>query len=279
MTARRGVWGWFFISAIFVLLSAGVPSAQTPVGPSVQAEVSKPAQLSPGKVSPSSASDPAFSISLGGKQTGWVSASLQVLMLMTVLSLAPSLLIMVTSFTRIIVVFAFLRQGLGTLQSPPNQVLIGLALFLTFMIMSPVWLEVNAKAIQPLSEKKITQEQAIERGLSPIREFMLKQVREKDLALFVDIARIDPPESPKSVPTYVLIPAFMISELRIAFQIGFLVYLPFLIIDIVVASILMSMGMIMLPPVMISLPFKLILFVLADGWNLMVGSLVRSFVP
>lgn len=221
---------------------------------------------------------PSVTIDLGNGDPGGMSVVLQIVLLLTVLSVAPAILIMMTSFIRVVVVLAFLRQAMGTLQTPPNQVLIGLALFLTFFIMSPVWERVNAEALQPYLAQKMTQPQAFERAATPIREFMLRQVREKDLALFVDIAKLPPPKEASEIPTQVVIPAFMISELRTAFQIGFLIYLPFLVIDLVVASVLMSMGMMMLPPAMVSLPFKLILFVLADGWYLVVGSLVKSFV-
>ncbi|MFZ5861430.1 MAG: flagellar type III secretion system pore protein FliP [Nitrospirota bacterium] len=219
----------------------------------------------------------AVTIDLGSGDPGQMTTVLQIVALLTVLSVAPAILIMMTSFIRVVVVLAFLRQALGTLQTPPNQVLIGLALFLTFFIMSPVWQRVNADALQPYLAKQVPQAQALERAMAPVREFMLRQVREKDLALFVDIAKLPPPTDVAAVPTHVVIPAFMISELRTAFQIGFLIFLPFLVIDLVVASVLMSMGMMMLPPAMVSLPFKLILFVLADGWYLVVGSLVRSF--
>ncbi|MDE3241088.1 MAG: flagellar type III secretion system pore protein FliP [Nitrospirota bacterium] len=202
---------------------------------------------------------------------------MQILGLLTVLSLAPALFIMVTSFTRIVIVLSFLRQALGTQQVPPNQVLISLALFLTFFVMTPVWQSVYGDALKPLFAEQISQEEALTRGLVPIRAFMLKQVRDKDLELFIDLAKLPKPKSVEEVPTHVIIPSFILSELRIAFQIGFLVYIPFLIVDMVVASVLMSMGMMLLPPVMISLPFKLILFVLADGWYLVVGSMVKSF--
>jgi flagellar biosynthetic protein FliP len=208
---------------------------------------------------------------------GQVSTTIQILLLLTILTLAPAILIMLTSFTRIIVVLSFLRQALGTQQMPPNQILIGLALFLTFFIMSPVWDKINSKALQPYLREEVTQEAALKSAVEPLREFMLRQTREKDLAIFVDIAKIEQPESPADIPLYVIIPAFIISELRIAFQIGFMIYIPFLVLDMVVASVLMSMGMLMLPPIMISLPFKLMLFVLVDGWYLIVGSLVRSF--
>ncbi|RJP15014.1 MAG: flagellar biosynthetic protein FliP [Candidatus Abyssobacteria bacterium SURF_5] len=206
-----------------------------------------------------------------------VSTTLQLLFLLTVLSLAPAILVMVTSFTRIIVVLGLLRQALGTQQMPPNQVLIGLGLFLTFFIMAPTYTEVNEQALQPYLNKQIGHEEAFGRALVPVRDFMFHHTREKDLGLFVHLSKINPPRNPNDVPTYVLIPAFMISELKTAFQIGFLIFIPFLIIDMVIASALMSMGMLMLPPIFISLPFKIVLFVLADGWFLVVGSLMRSF--
>ena len=200
--------------------------------------------------------------------------------MLTVLTLAPAILVMTTSFTRIIVVFGFLRQAMATQQSPPNQVLVGLALFLTFFIMTPTYQRVYSEALQPYMEGEIeTAEEALERGLAPVRDFMFSQLEghPRDLALFIEIAGLERPNTRDDVPTTVLIPAFIISELRIAFQIGFIIYIPFLIIDMVVASTLMAMGMMMLPPVFISLPFKIILFVLVDGWYLLVGSLVRSF--
>jgi flagellar biosynthetic protein FliP len=197
--------------------------------------------------------------------------------MMTILSLAPAILIMLTSFTRVVIVLSLLRRALGTMQMPPNQVIIGLALFLTFFIMTPVWQQVNQTALQPYLEDKIDQQQALQKAAEPLRGFMFKQTREKDLALFVDIAKIERPKDVNDIPISVLIPSFIISEVKTAFQIGLLLYVPFLIIDMVVASVLLSMGMMMLPPIMISLPFKLMLFVLADGWNLLIGSLVRSF--
>jgi flagellar biosynthetic protein FliP len=212
----------------------------------------------------------------GGSVTGRI---FQLVALITVLSLAPSLLVMVTSFTRLVVVFSILRTALGAQQTPPNTVLISLALFLTFFIMQPVMEEVYANGIEPLIAEEITEQQALERSLAPIRTFMLAHVRPQDLTLFMDIGDIPAVEDPSETPMRALIPAFMISELKRAFEIGFLVFLPFLVIDLVVASILMSMGMMMLPPVMISLPFKLIFFVLVDGWYMIVGSLVQSFNP
>ena len=227
---------------------------------------------------PSSWPIPTLQISMGeAKGPAEVSVVIQILALLTVLSLAPAILIMMTSFTRLIVVFSFLRHALGTQQMPPNQLLIGLALFLTFYIMTPVWQEVNQKALVPYKEKKISQTQAFEEALKPVRQFMLKQTREKDLALFVQVAKMPRPKNSNDIPTTVLLPAYMISELKTAFQIGCILYIPFLIVDMVVASVLLSMGMMMLPPVMISLPFKVILFVLVDGWNLVVGSMVKSF--
>ena len=205
------------------------------------------------------------------------SVTLQLVFLMTILSLAPALLIMLTSFTRIIIIFHFIRQALGTQSIPPNQVLIGLALFLTFMVMTPTWEKVHDNALAPYLDKKISQRDAFNEAMIPIREFLLKNTREKDLALFVKLAENNKPADANEVSTLTLIPAFVISELRVAFQIGFILYVPFLIIDMVVASVLMSMGMMMLPPMMISLPFKLLLFVLVDGWYLLVNSVVSSF--
>ena len=206
-------------------------------------------------------------------------STLQILIMLTILSLAPSILIMVTSFTRIVVVFHFLRTALGTQTTPPNQVIVGLALFITIAIMSPVFTEVNTKAIKPYTAGKIKQEQAIEKGLSPLREFMLKQTREKDLKLFMDLNKksADDIKDYDDIPITIVIPAFIISELRAAFIIGFLIYLPFIVIDMVVSSVLMSMGMMMLPPTTISMPFKVLLFILADGWDLVIGNLVKTF--
>ena len=206
-----------------------------------------------------------------------VAVVLQIFFMMTVISLAPSLLMMTTSFTRIVVVLSFLRSALGTQQAPSNQIIVGLSLFLTFFIMAPVWQQVNTQALQPYKAQTISQEEALKRGLAPVRKFMLSQVREKDLALFINLSKLPRPRTPDDIPTLTLIPAYMVSELKTAFQIGFLVFIPFLVLDMVVASVLMSMGMMMLPPVMISLPFKILLFVLVDGWGLVIGSLVKSF--
>jgi flagellar biosynthetic protein FliP len=210
----------------------------------------------------------------GGTVTGRV---VQLMLLVTVLSVAPGILVMVTSFTRIVVVLAFLRTALGLQTTPPNTVLVSLALFLTLFVMAPVFEESYEAGIKPLLAEEMEEMAALERAAAPVHEFMRGHVRDKDLALFMDLAEVEDVDEPAALPYRVLIPAFMISELRRAFEIGFLVYLPFLIIDMVVASILMSMGMMMLPPVMISLPFKLIFFVLVDGWYLVVGSLVESY--
>ncbi|KUK65869.1 MAG: Flagellar biosynthetic protein FliP [Desulfotomaculum sp. 46_80] len=203
--------------------------------------------------------------------------TVKLLVLLTMLSLLPAILVMMTSFTRIIVVLSILRSALGTMQIPSNQIIIGLALFLTIFVMSPVYNEIDRQAIKPYLANTISQEQAMNAAQAPLRSFMLKQTREKDLALFVSLSKINRPSNPQKAPMQVVIPSFIISELKTAFQIGFLIYLPFLIIDLVVASILMSMGMFMLPPIMISLPFKLLLFVLIDGWYLVVKSLMETF--
>jgi len=222
---------------------------------------------------------PAISIQVG--EAGSASSpglALQMVLLLTVLSLAPALFVIVTSFTRIVIVLAFLRQALGTQQTPPNQVLVGLAMFLTFFIMGPVWDRIHQDALAPYLAQTLSHDAALTAAAKPLREFMLTQTREKDLALFVRIAKIEPPKNPDDLPIRIVIPAYIIGELRTAFTIGFLISIPFLIVDMVVSSILMSMGMMLLPPVLVSIPFKLVLFVLADGWHLIVASLVGSFV-
>jgi flagellar biosynthesis protein FliP len=208
-----------------------------------------------------------------------LTVAVQILLMLTVLSIAPAILIMMTAFTRIVVVLHFLRQAMSTQSVPPNQVVIGLALFLTFFVMSPTIERINKEAWTPLQNKTITSQDALDRTADALKSFMLAQTREKDLALFVGLAHMAKPQTPNDLPLKVVVPGFIISELRMSFQIGFLLYLPFLIIDMVVASILMSMGMMMLPPVMVSLPFKLLLFVLVDGWYLMVQSIVNGFRP
>ncbi|MCU9593080.1 flagellar type III secretion system pore protein FliP [Caldibacillus thermolactis] len=206
-----------------------------------------------------------------------VSTSIKLLLLLTVLSIAPSILILLTSFTRIVVVLSFVRTGLGTNQTPPNQVIIGISLFLTFFIMAPTFQEVNENALQPLFNEEMNLEEAYEAAATPFKEFMSQHTRQKDLALFLDYSGAKQPESIEDIPLTALVPAFVISELKTAFQIGFMIFIPFLVIDMVVASVLMSMGMMMLPPVMISLPFKILLFVLVDGWHLVVKSLLQTF--
>lgn len=212
-----------------------------------------------------------------GSDPETVSTSVKLLLLLTVLTIAPSILIMVTSFTRIVIVLSFVRTGLGTQQTPPNQVIIGLSLFMTFFIMAPTFSQVNEDALQPLFNNEINLEQAYEKAAVPFKEFMSKYTRQEDLSLFLDYAGADKPESVEDIPLTALVPAFTISELKTAFQIGFMIFIPFLVIDMVVASVLMSMGMMMLPPVMISLPFKILLFVLVDGWNLIIKSLLQTF--
>ncbi|RJO71752.1 MAG: flagellar biosynthetic protein FliP [Myxococcales bacterium] len=221
---------------------------------------------------------PRITLDMGREdEPGKVVGALKLLLLLTILALAPTILITMSAFTRIIVVFFFLRQALGTQQTPPNTVLIGLALFLTFFIMKPALTEINDRALQPYLNDEIAQEEALDAAAGPIKAFMLRQTREADLATFYSISNTPKPKAAGDVPLHLAVPAFITSELKTAFQIGFLVYLPFLILDMVIASVLMSMGMMMLPPIIISLPFKIMLFVLMDGWSLLVGSLVKSF--
>ena len=219
---------------------------------------------------------PGVRVELGGAGADNGTA-LQFFLLLTVLSIVPAILMMVTSFIRIAIVLSFMRTAIGMQTAPPNQVLLGLALFLTFFVMAPTWQRINAEALQPYMANQLGAEQAFDIGSAPLREFMFRQVRERDLALFIQVGGLPQPQTQADVPTYALVPAFMISELKTAFQMGFLVLVPFLVIDIVVSSVLMSMGMMMLPPATISLPFKLLLFVMADGWHLIVRSLVTSF--
>ncbi len=219
-------------------------------------------------------------LSLGVKEAttpAEVSTALQVLLTLTILSVAPAILLMTTAFTRIIIVLGFVRQAMGTQNTPPNQVLLGLALFLTFFVMAPTFNTINSQALQPYMQEKITQQQALERSLGVMRDFMFSQVKESELQLFIDITKVEQPADKKEVSSMILIPAFMLSELKRAFQMGFMLYVPFLVIDMLVSSVLMAMGMMMLPPIVISLPFKLLLFVLVDGWQLVVGSLMKSF--
>ncbi len=236
-----------------LLLPPGVQAAEQPAAPFISIQMDD--QADPGKTS----------------------VVMQIFLLLTILSLAPSLLVMLTSFTRIAIVLSVLRQAIGTQSMPPNQIIIGLALFLTLFIMTPVWQTVHQDALQPYLDNQISQGEAFDRAIRPVRTFMFKQTREKDLAMMIDVAKQPRPRNIEDVATTVLIPSFIISELKTAFQMAFMLYVPFLIIDMVVASVLLSMGMMMLPPVMVSLPFKLMLFVLADGWHLIVGSLVKGF--
>ena len=219
-------------------------------------------------------------LSLGFKSTekpDEVVNVIKIIVMMTVLTLAPAIIIMMTSFTRIVVVLAFLRQALGTQQMPPNQLLVGLSLFLTFFVMSPFLNDINTKALQPYMKGTISQDVAADETMKPLRKFMFAQTRDTDLSLFLKMGRVEKPRTRADVPSLVLIPAFVISELKTAFEIGFVIYLPFLVIDMVVAAVLMAMGMMMVPPIVVSLPFKIMLFVLVDGWQLIVGSLVKSF--
>jgi flagellar biosynthetic protein FliP len=222
---------------------------------------------------------PSISLQLAAGQTEpeKVSVFLEILFLLTVLSVAPAIVLTVTSFTRIIIVFSFLRHAMGTQQMPPNQVLAGLAIFMTVAIMAPIGKQINDQALQPYLNEEIGYKEALKLAEQPLRKFLFKHTREKDLSIFFSIAKMERPRNKEDVPTMILIPAYLISELKTGFQIGFLLYIPFLILDMVVASILLSMGMMMLPPVMISMPFKILLFVMVDGWNLLVGSLVNSF--
>lgn len=220
---------------------------------------------------------PNVNISIGDETEGSGSSAISIMLLLTVLSIAPAILMLMTSFTRIVIVLGFVRTSLGTQQMPPNQVLIGLAMFLTFFIMSPTLSQVNQVALQPYLKGEITQTQAFEKAAEPMKKFMFSQTREKDLLLFIKYTKTEKPKSYEDIPITVLVPAYAISELKTAFQMGFMIFIPFLIIDMVVSSTLMAMGMMMLPPVMISLPFKILLFILVDGWYLVVKSLLMSF--
>ena len=223
---------------------------------------------------------PRIDLSVGGPDATTpteISGTLKILAALTVLSLAPAILMLMTSFTRIVIVLSFVRQSLGVQGMPPNQVMVGLALLLTFFVMAPVGQKIHSEALSPYMEGKLAEGKALEAGLAPLRNFMLLQTRIKDLELFLNLASLPTPKSPKDVPLHVLIPSFVLSELNAAFHMGFLIFIPFLLLDFVLASVLMSMGMVMLPPALISLPLKVMLFVLVDGWNLVVGSLVRSF--
>lgn len=261
----------FFCSASIYVSAAPVDS---------RSDINEASGSTRGEVQdPDSPQDFQFNITSNAGSSS-LSASMKMVLVLTLISLAPFLLVMVTSFTRIIVVLHFVRSALGTQTSPPNQVLVGIALFLTLFIMAPVMTQVNSECIQPFDRGELTQEEALNAGLKPVRKFMFEQTNRKDIRLFMEIEKKSnnvSVENEDEIPTLVLIPAFMISELRTAFIIGFLIYLPFIVIDMVVASTLMSMGMMMLPPTTISMPFKILLFVLADGWNLVIGQLVKTF--
>jgi flagellar biosynthetic protein FliP len=252
----------FAVALVAVALAAALPAlAQTvaaPVAPTIQIP-----QVNIGVTPATKPGDVAF--------------SLQILMLLTVLALAPTILVLMTSFTRIVIVLSFVRTALGTQQVPPTQVLIGLSLLLTIFVMSPVITDINANALQPYMASKITQAVALDRAQKPLRAFMFRQTREKDIALFYTLSKTPRPVKQADVPTFLLVPAFVISELKTAFEIGFAIYVPFIVIDMVVASVLLSMGMMMIPPVLISLPFKILIFLLVDGWNLTVSALFQSF--
>ena len=221
---------------------------------------------------------PRVELSVGGGEGDWVGA-LRVLGLMTLLTLAPGILLTMTAFTRIVIVLGFLRQAMGTMQAPPNQVLLALSLFMTIFIMQPVWSKVNTDALEPYMAGTISQTVALEKASGPIRKFMFEHTRKKDLGLFIRASGGDKPQTEADVAMYQLVPSFVLSEMKTAFQMGFMLYVPFLVLDMVVSAVLMAMGMMMLPPILISLPFKIMLFVLVDGWNLLVGSLIRSFNP
>lgn len=264
----------FLIPLAFVVIFSGTGAVHaTTVTPDTRAEEGQVDSVTSDN---NDATTLGLSLSTNSDETS-LSGTLQILLIITVISLAPSILVMVTSFTRIIIVLHFVRTAIGTQSSPPNNVLIGLSLFLTLFIMSPVIAQIKTEAYDPLVAEEITQQEALERGIQPLREFMLKQTRQDDLRLFMDIAKIEPVESVDELSITIIIPAFIISELRAAFIIGFLIYVPFIVIDMVVSSVLMSMGMMMLPPTTISMPFKILLFILADGWNLVIGQLVNSF--
>ena len=264
----------FLIPLAFVVIFSGTGAVHaTTVTPDTGAEEGRVDSVTSDN---NDATTLGLSLSTNSDETS-LSGTLQILLIITVISLAPSILVMVTSFTRIIIVLHFVRTAIGTQSSPPNNVLIGLSLFLTLFIMSPVIAQIKTEAYDPLVAEEITQQEALERGIQPLREFMLKQTRQDDLRLFMDIAKIEPVESVDELSITIIIPAFIISELRAAFIIGFLIYVPFIVIDMVVSSVLMSMGMMMLPPTTISMPFKILLFILADGWNLVIGQLVNSF--
>jgi flagellar biosynthetic protein FliP len=266
---------------IFSPFVIGILLCMLALAPRAAAQALPPTSAAAASTTGAPAAPPAVSINLGALggagQRGQIATGLQLAAILTVLSLAPAILIMVTSFTRIIVVLGFVRMALATQQVPPTQVLIGLALFLTFFVMAPTWKVVQQDALRPYFAGEIQLPEAFKRAEAPTRDFLFRNTRKNDLALFINMAKLERPQTKEDVPTHVLIPAFIVSELQTSFLIGFVIFIPFLIIDMVISSILLSMGMMMLPPVVVSLPFKIILFVLVDGWSLVVSSLVRSF--
>ncbi len=264
---------FFLLPLTLVVLCSGTVARATNVTPDTDPELGVEGNTG---VTPDGGITVGLTLDTNSEETR-LSGTLQVLLVITIISIAPSILVMLTSFTRLVIVLHFVRQAVGTQSSPPNNVLVGLSLFLTFFIMSPVFVQINENALQPLNQGTITQQEALDRTISPLKEFMLNQTRQDDLRLFMDMAKLDSVEEAMELPITVVIPAFIISEIRAAFIIGFVIYIPFIVIDMVVSSVLMSMGMMMLPPTTISMPFKILLFILADGWNLVVGEVVKSF--
>ncbi|MBR4515416.1 MAG: flagellar type III secretion system pore protein FliP [Lachnospiraceae bacterium] len=264
---------FFLLPLTLVVLCSGTVARATNVTPDTDTELGVEGNTG---VTPDGGITVGLTLDTNSEETR-LSGTLQILLVITIISIAPSILVMLTSFTRLVIVLHFVRQAVGTQSSPPNNVLVGLSLFLTFFIMSPVFVQINENALQPLNQGTITQQEALDRTISPLKEFMLNQTRQDDLRLFMDMAKLDSVEEAMELPITVVIPAFIISEIRAAFIIGFVIYIPFIVIDMVVSSVLMSMGMMMLPPTTISMPFKILLFILADGWNLVVGEVVKSF--
>ena len=264
---------FFLLPLTLVVLCSGTVARATNVTPDTDPELGVDANTG---VTPDGGITVGLTLDTNSEETR-LSGTLQILLVITIISIAPSILVMLTSFTRLVIVLHFVRQAVGTQSSPPNNVLVGLSLFLTFFIMSPVFVQINENALQPLNQGVISQQEALDRTITPLKEFMLNQTRQDDLRLFMDMAKLDSVEQAMELPITVVIPAFIISEIRAAFIIGFVIYIPFIVIDMVVSSVLMSMGMMMLPPTTISMPFKILLFILADGWNLVVGEVVKSF--
>ena len=264
---------FFLLPLTLVVLCSGTVAKATNVTPDTEPELGVDENTG---VTPDGGITVGLTLDTNSEETK-LSGTLQILLVITIISIAPSILVMLTSFTRIVIVLHFVRQAVGTQSSPPNNVLVGLSLFLTFFIMSPVFVQINDNALKPLNQGTISQQEAIDKTIEPLKQFMLNQTRQDDLRLFMDMANLESVEQAMELPITVVIPAFIISEIRAAFIIGFVIYIPFIVIDMVVSSVLMSMGMMMLPPTTISMPFKILLFILADGWNLVVGEVVKSF--